>query len=99
MSYTPFPKVSFQAKLREGKTVKVAFAQFNEKVLAAFYYITIDAANPVLFDIRKAAENKEALEKELLEQKDKRFRTGIVKRVLADVSTDFILRNKTEQAA
>jgi len=96
---TPFPTVSFNAKLKDGKLVKVQFAQEGKKVFAAMYFISIDVSEPMLFDLRKSVEPnaKKALEDELMQHTDKRFRTGTVKRILSDVTTDFILKNKSEQ--
>lgn len=89
--------VSFKAKLKHGNTVTVFFAQQKGKVLICMYFIKIDQAAPVLFDVRKCVENKEHFTNELVNHKDKLFRTAAIKRELANVTTDFILRNLTQQ--
>ena len=90
---TPLTNVTFSAKLKDGKQVKLRFATEKGKVFAAMYFVQIDLAE-ILLDIRRCVENKQHLEDELKQHKDKAFRAPIVKRVLAEVTTDFILKNK-----
>lgn len=96
---TPLTKVSFSAVLKAGNRVRVQFATLKGNVLAAMYFVQIDYANPVLFDLRKCVTNKAALELELMKHTDKLYRTDIVKRILATTDTDFILKNQTELQA
>lgn len=90
----------FMAKLKGGAKVCVRFA-LNEKgkALPHLYFIEIDAMEPVLFDVSRCVEQSAALYAKLTAIPDRANRETIVKKALALVNTEFILKNITEVTA